>query len=474
MQLPSFANLPPGLLNKKNLLIGAGVLVFVIVIIIAIALGGKKTNPQTGDGGACVENDTREECQNIGPDGKTELTMWGVYDDSAVLKPLIDKFQEKNPTIKVTYTKKQYADYEASLVDQIATGGGPDIFAMHNDWLPKHKGKLTPAPKNLLDTEQYKEAFVPTVYDDFVFENKIYGIPFYVDDLALVYNKTLFSKQQLYQAPVTWDDIVSYAKVLTKTAPGDPTKIEVAGISAGTAGNINRASDILLAIMLQKKTPMVASDNKSFTFNQSVPGPDGVPVYPGTESLSFYTSFANPNKSNYSWSKNMAESITAFANGQTAMLITYSYALPTIERINPSLNYGIAPMPQIKGSLDNVTFANYWGWAVSHNSKSSLAAWKFLTFLSDMEGQGFGLLDQYSSATGRATPKETNTNSTSGLAVFTKQNKEAQSVYKCNSDDFDSIILDMIKNVTDYGQSAQQAIDSAARQANDMLKKKCS
>jgi ABC-type glycerol-3-phosphate transport system substrate-binding protein len=452
-------------MNKKYLIIGGAALGLIIIIVAGILIFGKKT-PATPTGVDCAKDPTNAKCATpVINDGKeVNLTMWGVFDDGSIFQPLITAFNKKYPNIKITYVKKSYADYESTMVDAIASDSGPDIFNVSNFWLPKHKSKMAPANQSIVSAQEFNQTFVSSAYDDFVSDSKVYGIPLYTDNLALIYNKTLLKKESIYDYPQTWNDVLDYSKLLTKKAPGNPRELTQAGIALGTSSGVVRSADILTALMMQTGTPMISDDKRSFNFNQFRKSSEGVPEYPGTNALNFYTSFADPSKAAYSWNDSFGNSLNAFAQEKVAMIVGYSYFLPQIEKMNPSISYGISPLPQIKGAPENIDFVNYWGWSVSNRSKSIDAAWTFLKFLTENEQS-----NNYLQATLRTSPQK---NSKGGSnKIFDDQKYYAKTIFKGNAESYDQILSEMIDNVVKYNQPLQGSMDTAARKANEMLSK---
>jgi ABC-type glycerol-3-phosphate transport system substrate-binding protein len=311
-------------------------------------------------------------------------------------------------------------------------------------------------------------------------------MPLSIDTLALYYNKDIFSQraQELdsehrlddarkfqSQIPLTWDDLVAYDKLLTKK---NGSNISLSGIALGTANNIDNAQDILAAMMLQNQTQMISADKKSATFNLSTQKQSGELYYPGQSSLNFYTSFANPSKENYSWNNSEPSVLQAFIQGKTAMMINYSYVQNDILQQNPKLNYGIAPLPQIKGATQAIDYASYWVETVTKNSIHPKEAWDFVVYLANT-GNG-----QYISATKKPSPYLVN----SGLIpqsiekrkdiasdAFEFQKMSAKSWYKGKrADKTDKIFIDLIENVVTRGQTIPIALDTAAAQETELLK----
>uniref|UniRef100_A0A7C4R5F7 Extracellular solute-binding protein n=1 Tax=candidate division CPR3 bacterium TaxID=2268181 RepID=A0A7C4R5F7_UNCC3 len=457
--------------DKKRIFIIGGLIVFFLLIVFGIISVLNREQNTVKVKPKCDPN-VDPTCEigidpgNINTKDEITINIWGVFDDSVTLQPLIDSFNRDYPNIKIVFSKKDYSDYERNLIDEIAAGEGPDIFAVNNYWIPKHRSKMSPAANSMLSIEEYNQTFIPSVYEDFVIDGKIYGIPLYTDNMALIYNRDILGKSNIYEVPKYWEDVLSTSKIITKKQIGNPNEIEIAGIGIGTADNVSRSSDILLAMMMQTGTPIISNDKRSYNFNQFRKNSEGLPEYPGTNALSFYTSFANPNTGSYSWNEKQMGTIEAFANGKVGMILGYNYFLPLIEKINPSLKYGVSELPQIKGAPENISITNYWGWSVNRNTKYSNEAWAFLLSLSKKEN-----IQNYLSSTGRVSPRKDIKGTTINIQVFENQKSYAKTIFKPDAEKIDQIFDEMINDVVKYKQSPQNSIDTATRKANELLSK---
>ncbi|MEK9186548.1 MAG: hypothetical protein AAB885_03110, partial [Patescibacteria group bacterium] len=72
------------------------------------------------------------------------LTLWGVFDDPAVMNEIINDYKRLRPRAEIVYQQINAANYESDLINQLATPQSPDLFMFHNSWLPKHFDKLWP------------------------------------------------------------------------------------------------------------------------------------------------------------------------------------------------------------------------------------------------------------------------------------------------------------------------------------------
>lgn len=397
-------------------------------------------------------------------DLKAELEFWGVYDDSDIFDSLIKDFRGKFPKIKVKYYKKNYQTYERDLLEAMASGRGPDIFMLHNTWRPRYKDKILGAPSDLITLKEFQDNFVDVVMDDFIGNNLIAAIPLSVDTLALYYNKDLFNSAGIPQPPAVWEDFLTDVEKLT--VKDDRGNIVRAGAALGTARNVNRSTDILSLLMVQSGVQMVDLEKNKATFHQPV-YLEGAEYPAGEKALEFYTDFANPLKLVYTWNNRMHYSIDAFYEGKTAMMLNYSYHIPTIRASSPYLNFAVAPMPQIKGSAKDINYANYWGLTVSRNSENSKAAWQFIVWLTQKENA-----KKYLEATNKPPARRDLIlwqKDDPDLGIFAEQSLTAYSWHQVDNLDIETILADMIESVVLGESTIKDALRKASNQVTFLM-----
>lgn len=393
------------------------------------------------------------------------LEFWSVFDDSNVFQPLILKYQQLYPHVTINYHKKNIASYEQELVDALAAGRGPDIFSIHNTWLPKHEEKLAPAPSALISETRFKEVFVDAPAQDFINNGQIYALPLSVDSLALFYNKDLLNSAGLSSAPKTWEEFNSAVEKLVKRDAKN--NILQAGAALGTAQNINRSTDILMALMLQSGAKMVSDDHSAASFDQTMSS-GSESFNPGKQALIFYTNFANPSLKVYTWNSLQHYSIDAFVEGQAAMMLNYAYQLPLVRARSPHLDFSVAALPQISQDSRKVSFANYWGQAVGQASKNQAEAWQFIAWLSSQENSRAYLKATNKPAARRDLIDEQR--SDADLGIFAEQALYAKSWWEIDNLAIEGIFAEMIESVTDGRASISDALQRAGIQVTALMR----
>lgn len=407
---------------------------------------------------------------SLGPGTSQAVTLqfWGTFDEPTFYSNAIAEFNKTNRGVRVIYRKFNFEDYEKQLIDSFAAGTGPDIWLMHNAWLPKHNDKIQPLPQTKIEGEdkplftlkEFQDQFVDVALEDLTLNGQIYGIPLYVDTLALYYNKDLFNTVGIVSPPRTWEDFNDAVKRLASfDARGN---ISRAGAAIGTAKNINRSVDILTLLMLQSGTKMTDSTNTNATFARSV-GNENI----GENALQYYSDFANPSKQVYTWNDNQHYSIDAFTSGDAAMMFNYSHHIPTIRDKSARFNFGTASVPQISGTPVAINYANYWAPTVSKQSKSSIAAWKFLIYLSSARGDAL-----YVNASNRPSARRDlleQQKSDSDLGVFATQALSARSWFQADSSAIETIFADMIDSVNFGHATVREALSAAENKVGVLM-----
>lgn len=351
-----------------------------------------------------------------------ELTIWRPIDSEDTFTSLIKQYGSENANVKLTYHQKSLATYELDSLNSLAAHAGPDIWAIRNDWLPKHHDKLVPVPatffqKNNKDkatpVEAIKTNYYQAIADDLTIDNQVWGVPLSIDYLTLYINPKLFNatlarlqdsgkklpRGYLENPPKTWDEFISYAKDLTvRDGSG---KITQAGAALGTS-SIPNSTDILSLIMLQDSTAMMSADGKQPQFQLPQKKATGEQFYPGANALSFYTDFARNGSPNQVWSDSMGDATQAFLDGKVAMLVGYRYFKTVVDSLKPDLKPQLAPVPQVSGAAQEIGFAQYWVETVTKSASATnqTAAWNFINWLRT-QGQ-----NDYSSTTSRLKPQK--------------------------------------------------------------------
>ena len=418
-----------------------------------------------------------------------KIVVWSFEDEDA-WKPIIKSFQSENKDYTLIYQKQTLDDsYENRVLNSILSGQGPDVWSMPNQWVYRHKDQLAAMPDTMAKTINMDNKFVQSIKQSVYFDNKIYALSPADQPLMVYYNPKLFSSTNdaiqnndkidsstkkadgilLDSPPLLWTDFIKTANLLTqKDTKGN---ITVSGLAMGTK-NITNSVDILYLLMMQNYTNIISSDGKVATFNLPKDTSTGSNDYPGKRAMEFFTSFANPASSNYTWNDSLGTDIDAFAEGKAAMILGYSDLQYYYSQKYPLINYKKAFVPQINSDQDKIVdYAKFNAFGVSKLSNNQASAWNLINKLTTDNSGDFNSYSRLYSST-KAGSYDL------GLANRTGNNPEKLSLATANSlvrgrfpNEFDQVLKDAIYMVNTGKQDSSSALDLAASNATDLLRK---
>jgi multiple sugar transport system substrate-binding protein len=297
------------------------------------------------------------------------LQIWEGYTgaEAKAFAHLLAEWNKAHPTQKVTSLYVNNDNSLPKLLTAVKGGSQPDIAYVYGSWAPN----IAQIPQVVNLTKVVQQPGVN--WNDFwvgerdvaTVKGKVIGIPALVDNLAVVYNKTLFAQAGL-QAPGpdwTWAQFMSDAQKLT-----DPAKKQF-----GTAYVTPGSEDTVWhweALLWEAGGAILNSSNTKAAFNSPA----------GLQSLTTLRTMAVTDKSMY-LDPTDSEYANLFNSGKIGMLVTGPWDLSGF----PNTKYGVQIMPSFPGaSGGHQTISGPDNWVVFNNGASRVsAAEKFLLWMTN-------------------------------------------------------------------------------------------
>ena len=282
---------------------------------------------------------------------------------------LIANFEKANPDITVKHTSFPYADYRKKVSIAISSGDGPDLVQLYYGWLNDYRdgGLIQPLPKDTFPHDEIESNFFKMVSSMKV-DGDYWGLPTAVRSLALFYNNDLFSEAGLSGPPETLDQMVEYAKKLTKTdSAGNYIQV---GFAVDTDGQDHHFWREVLIRHFGGQP--YSNDGQKVTYNTDA----------GAEALKYLTDFEKTHKTGSNGFMNRGQA--AFAAGKAGMVLDGSFRISKFNKTD-GLNFSISELPGHNGTRYN--FSSFWANALSTKAKGEKkeAAAKFLKYLTSEE-----------------------------------------------------------------------------------------
>ncbi|MEK7219348.1 MAG: extracellular solute-binding protein [Patescibacteria group bacterium] len=294
--------------------------------------------------------------------GQGTVVLWGTTNSSRVA-PLIEEFNVTNPTFVLKYVQKSADTLDQDLLEALASGVGPDLILLPDNLAFRYANRLFAIPYTSYSLATFKSNF-SGAGEVFLTGRGVLAFPITVDPLVMYYNRSILDANSVIYPPAFWDDLVKLVPILTKK--DDANKITKSTVALGHFANVTHAKDILSALFMQTGNPIVSEQNGTFISNLSSSNRQ----HNVSSFLKFYTDFADPNNSIYSWNRSFPNSSNAFSREDLAFYFGFASELASLVSRNPNQNFAVASFPQVRNSNFKLTVSHTTGIAILASSRN--------------------------------------------------------------------------------------------------------
>lgn len=311
------------------------------------------------------------------------VSIWGTL-PAADMKSALSSFAEGHQEYaNVSYTERPQETFDADLAEAIASGRGPDLIIISQEDLLAAKSKLSVIPSSTLSERDFRDNFLP-IHELYLVQGGTYGIPFLVDPLMLYYNRPILASSGAARPPASWEAVTGLATTVNRQT--DTQTVIQSLIALGTYENVENARAILSLLFLQAGYDITEPTNTGYRATLTDALNDSYGASPAESALNFYTEFANPSKTVYSWNRSLPESRQAFIAGDLALYLGFASERKDLARANPNLDFDMAAAPAPSLSQTRVTYGKAYAFALPRASKNPEGAVRAALTLSGKEG----------------------------------------------------------------------------------------
>lgn len=297
----------------------------------------------------CSSSDKPAKSTKAAADNVAEITVWADALHIEAVKDAAMQFT-KQSGVKVEMVQKDFGQLQQDLITQVPAGKGPDISIGPNDWagLLATDGVIQP-----VELGKVKDQFAKAAVDGFTYNGQVYGVPYSVENLALIRNTELAA-----EAPKTWEEMknagkaagTEYPYILQVGDAGDPYTLYPAQTSFGSFAFAQKAD----GSYDQSKVTIGDENGKKFAQWIATEAKEGnlATAMSGDIALSKFTSKASP------------------------FFITGPWNIEAIKKAG--IKISVDPIPSAGGQPAK-PFVGVQGFYLSAKTKNKLAATNFLT-----------------------------------------------------------------------------------------------
>lgn len=136
---------------------------------------------------------------------------------SAALEPLkihIEGFTAATG-LGVFHQHLPWATYRAGVLNRLAAGSQPDVLWVADTHLAEFAAANAIAPiDDIPELTRFNAEALPFCTQTMTLEGRQYGLGYYTDHMAFIYNQNLLARAGIARPPETWDQLVQQAKAM--------------------------------------------------------------------------------------------------------------------------------------------------------------------------------------------------------------------------------------------------------------------
>jgi len=329
-----------------------------MLVIATACTGGSSDEDSTGSTG--------------GTQGPVTIQFWhGQQQTSAkVLTQLVADFNASHPDIKVEVSSGGVTVDEMlpKVISSIAAGTYPDVVYLYGSWAANiaQSGKTVDLSDRLdepgFNWDDFWDASKAIVSP----EGKVIGFPALIDNLSVVYNKTLFDQAWIpYPSPDwTWDDFRQIANELS-----DPAT-HTYGVNYPVSGDLDTVWRFFPGLW-QRGGEIISEDNTQALFNSQA----------GVDNLTLWQQMAIVDESVF-FDPNDAKAEPLFTSGHLGMFVTGPWEVPILQE--SGVEWGDQLLPGFNGDHQTVSGPDNWV-ILDHGADRVDASVEFLKWLTAPE-----------------------------------------------------------------------------------------
>ena len=353
------------------------------------------TSSSAGGSGPSISGSSAESTSSAALALSGSLTIWnrGPIDDTTALKPLIEGFKKKYPTVTVNAVAQPGDNYFAVLQAAVLGSKAPDIASMFpGGYQVQFQSKMLDLNK-YIPASELKAVGAQYYAQDGDLAKATYGVPVTSSFYGLFYNKKVLTDLGITSFPSTWtqlDAACAKVKAAGKTCIGYGSDSGSGGFSSFLDWSylVGGASDL-------KGWDAMLTGAQSY---------DNAPVNAQVTKWAALRSNGYTNQDVLTWRGVKA----GFADGSVAMVMGGSWDTPTYEK-TLGADLGVMPAPFADTPQKKLVRLPDNGYDVLKSTKNADAAAAFEAYIISAEGQQLvASAGQVPSRTGVATTDKVN------------------------------------------------------------------
>lgn len=302
--------------------------------------------------------------------GSGTVVVWGDITTSQFVG-YMSELSEGIPNFRLTYVAKNPNTYETELIEAFAAGTGPDLFFVSNENVMRFTPQIEPVSYDILPQKAFQNTFAPA-FGSLLTARGVLAYPFLIDPMVLYYNRTLLANDGIANPPTYWDELNELSEVLTKR--DNTGNFLQSTIPFGRFENNKNAKPTIILLLSQLGNNIFSVTREgqytsTLASHQTTTGSSSF-----VDVINFFTDFSSPDTFVYSWNKALPDATNSFLIERVVFYPGFASELFGFVDRNPNLGLSVVNILQPRGVINQKTYANIKGIALSKYSTNKFTA----------------------------------------------------------------------------------------------------
>ncbi len=166
-----------------------------------------------------------------------DFVVWNFAVD--IVQDNIDIFEQTYPDVSVTLSDTAWPQFHETMVNRFQSNTPTDVAYNGGNWLEEFAaaGWVVPLEDHFDWVTGYKDNVLGFAWQDMIFNDKVYGLPYYADTITFMYNAQVLEDAGISAPPETWEEVTEQSKALQANGMQSPFAYEF----ANTLPNVSEA-----------------------------------------------------------------------------------------------------------------------------------------------------------------------------------------------------------------------------------------
>jgi multiple sugar transport system substrate-binding protein len=137
------------------------------------------------------------------------LELWAMGREGEVVTELVPEFERTHPGIRVEVQQLPWTAAHEKLLTAFVGDSTPDVAQLGNTWIPEFAAlgaleALEPAVAG--SAIVHADDYFPGIWDTNTFDDRLYGVPWYIDTRLLFYRRDILASAGFPAPPRSWTE----------------------------------------------------------------------------------------------------------------------------------------------------------------------------------------------------------------------------------------------------------------------------